>query len=117
MPETEVPPPDEAEQDAPSWFHDNLASKEEKLWNNEEELRGVKTANERRWLTVYGWVLPVMMCCFSFFYISTLTVWAWHYLTPWLWLTTDQLSKIQSIIFSGSVGAFVAAMAQKHMIK
>jgi hypothetical protein len=49
----------------------------------------------------------------------SLIVWSWHYLAPACvtWLTAEQLSKIQSVIFSGSLGAIVTSILKKQLDK
>jgi len=45
--------------------------------------------------------------------------WATHYLSPdkFHWLSDDQLSKIQSVLFSGGMGAVVSGIIQKQLKK
>lgn len=56
---------------------------------------------------------------FAILFIGSLGSWAAHYLLPvkYHWLTVDQLSKIQSILFSGSIGGVVSLIAQKQISK
>lgn len=111
------PPPDGLE--PPLWAVDSLAHKEEKLFPDEQALRGQKAKNDLTWLWVYGWVVVAMMIVFALLFLSSIVSWAWHYVMPvsWSWLTDDQLSKIQSVIFSGSLGGIVSIIAQKQLSK
>lgn len=59
----------------------------------------------------------IMMCFFVTVFMASLGAWVIHYITPWCWLTPEQLSKIQSVIFSGSLGAIVSAYMQKQLSK
>ena len=51
--------------------------------------------------------------------MGALVSWALHYLLndSLHWLTPEQLSKIQSILFSGSVGGVVSLVLQKQLKK
>ena len=44
------------------------------------------------------------MVVLTLIFVASIVSWTWHYLTPadWHWLTADQLSRIQSVIFSGT---------------
>jgi hypothetical protein len=114
MTDDPVPPPKD---DPPLWTIDPKARNEEKYFGDEDLLKGVRVENEVRWLKAYGLIVPVMMWFFAFLYLAALTSYALHFLTPYVWLSDAQLSKIQSIIFSGSVGAFVASVVLKHHSK
>ena len=110
-------PPPEGAVDGPLWARDNKAKLEEKFWDDEERLKGVKLKNDILWLRVYGWAVVVMMCFFMIIFMASLGVWVIHYITPLSWLSPEQLSKIQSVIFSGSLGAIVSAYMQRQLSK
>jgi len=55
------------------------------------------------------------MIVFTALFVAAVVVWAVHFLTPLCWLSEEQLSKLQSIIFSGSLGAVVSTYLQKHL--
>lgn len=110
-----VPPPPGGTDNKPGWAADPKAKAEADNWDNEEKLRGVRLANDILWTKLYGWIVAGMMIFFSLAFCFSLIVWVAHYTTPWGWLSSDQLSKIQSVIFSGSLGAIVTAYAQKHI--
>lgn len=57
------------------------------------------------------------MLIFVGIFVISLLVWIWHYITPWGWLNTEQLSKIQSVLFSGSVSAMITAFMKKQLDK
>lgn len=118
MSDSEVPkPPDPP--DPPLWAKDSLAVKEERLFPDESALRGQRAKNDLNWLRVYGWVVVAMMIVFALLFLASIVAWAWHYVMPvgMAWLTEDQLSKIQSVIFSGSLGGIVSLIAQKQLSK
>jgi hypothetical protein len=56
---------------------------------------------------------------FTLLFMTTLGTWTWHYIvaSDYGWLTEDQLSKIQSIIFSGSLGAIVSGILPRQLAK
>jgi hypothetical protein len=111
------PPPDDAR--IPSWVDQDKAVSEGKNWPDEKSLRGQSNANDLRWLWFYGHLVVVLTGVFCILFISSLLSWSWHYLAPdkWHWLDADQLSKIQSVVFSGSLGAIVSSILQKQISK
>ena len=115
-----VPPPPNGTGDTPSWVgNDKLAKQEAKFWPDETALKGQNNKNQMMLLQVYGWVVAALMIVFVFSFTITLIFWACHYLLPtaWHWLTPEQLAKIQSVIFSGSIGAIATAVVQNQLIK
>ncbi len=117
MKDKRVPPPEESE--LPGWAEQFRALKEVRKWPDEDELKGIKNKNDARWLTCYGWLVVAATIFFTILFIASLAAWSWHYLAPtsWTWLTPDQLSKIQSVVFSGSLGAIVASIMKKQIEK
>ena len=114
--ENTVPPPPN---DPPPWLGDFKAKLEEKNWDEEGKLRGQEEANHLLWLKAYGLVVTLFLICFAILFLGSLGAWSLHYLLPcdWHWLSDDQLSKIQSILFSGSIGGVVSLIAQKQLSK
>lgn len=110
--------PKEPALEEPDWADTSLAIEEEERWDKENELRGQERTNKLWVLKVFGWLVPIMMVIFSILFIVCLTFWTWHLLTPdnWHWLSDEQSNKIQSVIFSGSIGALVSAYIQKNFI-
>nr|WP_321484271.1 hypothetical protein [uncultured Cohaesibacter sp.] len=106
-----------AEPATPTWAANGLAKEEEKNWDDEDKLKGQKAQNTLQWLKVYGVIVVALTVLFSIIFISGMVIWAWHYLAPdcWGWLTSEQLSKVQSVIFSGSLGGIVSFIAQRHL--
>lgn len=124
----EVPPPEQGE--PLPWADDRRAEKEENAFDDEKELRGQRTRNDLWWLQSYGLLVVLVTWFFVLLLLASLLVWSWHQLAPepspgclegatrcWQWLTEEQESKIQSIIFSGSIGAIVSAVAQRQLRK
>jgi hypothetical protein len=99
----------------PLWV-DVDAQKEEKSWNKLDEVR---LRNDSLWLEAYGDIVITLTWIFSIIFILSLIVWALHYITPyWLhWLEQEQLNKIQSVLFSGGMGAIVSGVIRAQLSK
>ena len=106
-----IPAPEEPSGAAPRWSKDDKARREVQLWPDEAGLRGRRMKNEDTLLQVFGWLTPTLVCIFALLFVVALGAWAFHYVTPWSFLNPDQLSKIQSVIFSGTLGAIVSSLA------
>jgi hypothetical protein len=104
------------EKGLPSWADDTLAKAENKKWGDDDALQGIKKRNEAWVLKVWGLIVPFLMILFTLLFVVSIFAWAWHYLTPWGWLKPDQLSKIQSVIFSGALGAIVTNYFKKRLL-
>lgn len=107
------PPPDWAE--GKEWKQDAVAKAERSNWPDQESLKGTKDENTLMLLRNSGKIAVCLMWFFALVFVCSMGVWLVHFLTPWGWLTDLQLSKIQTVIFSGSLGALVSAFAQKHI--
>lgn len=107
------PPPDWAE--GQEWNRDTVAKAEGAKWPDQEALQGTKDENTLKMLRHSGHIAVCFMWFFALVFVASMGVWIFHFLTPWGWLTEIQLSKIQTVVFSGSLGALVSAFAQKHV--
>ncbi len=110
-------PPTEIPEQSPAWADNARAVKEEKNWPDENALQGIKRRNDIWWHTAYGVVVVVVMVVLVALFIASLSIWVWHHITPYQFLTPEQLSKIQSVIFSGRLGAIVSGYMQKQLSK
>lgn len=92
------------------------AKTEDKNWDS---LDHVRKANDTQWLRLYGKLVLVVTLVFTLVFLGSLLVWAWHYLAPvcWHWLEPGQLSKIQSLLFSGGMGAVVSNIIRTQISK
>ncbi|WP_303230507.1 hypothetical protein [Comamonas kerstersii] len=97
------------------------AEKEEREWSG---LDKIKQENDGRWLKVYGWILVALTITFAVIFIAALLVWTWHHIAPacighWRthWLDSQQLGKIQSILFSGGMGAVISGIVRTQVNK
>lgn len=104
----------------PLWASGN-AKKEELEW---DELDQVKKNNDVLWLKDYGKILIYLTRTFAAIFIWALLVWTWHQIGPadfWgmktQWLNQEQLSKIQSILFSGGMGAVISGIVRTQVNK
>ena len=90
------------------------AEKESKDWVKEQE-----KANIRRELWVIGWIVPALMIFVCILFMIFLGSWSWHFFGTegWHWLEDDQIDKIESIIFSGSLGAVASIYIQGKIKK
>lgn len=86
------------------WAYPEQAKKENETWS---DLENVKHINTLRWTRVYGWIVLGVTITFSFIFLCAFLIWSWHYLTPWTWLDDEKLNKIQTVLFSGSMGAML----------
>lgn len=99
--------------------HSSSAKAEEKNWDNEGILRGQEEKNQLLILKAYGWIVCIFLLVFALLFLGSLGSWAAHYMLPesYHWLKEPQLSKIQSVLFSGSIGGVVSLIAQRHFLK
>ncbi len=114
-----VPPPPPEIENLPKWADDGQAKQEEKNWPDEEALRGQRNKNDLLWLKCYGVIVVLVAIFVTVLFVSSIGIWAFNYLMPekWHWLSPEQLSKIQSILFSGGLGGIVTSIVQKHISK
>ena len=110
-----VPIPEEIPITA-SWVEKDVARKEEEKWG---VLDDVRLANDKLWLTVYGWVLVAFTGAFSLAFLFTFLAWVGHYILPegCHWLNDHQLNKIQSVLFSGGLGAVIFGVIRTQIKK
>lgn len=115
--ETDTIPVNEQVLNMPMWANkDEKAEKEFEQWSS---LTGTKIKNDARWLACYGYVIVIFTLVFAATFLAALVAWAWHYITPicWHWLEGDQLSKIQSVLFSGGMGAIISGIIRAQLEK
>lgn len=83
---------------------------------NEAALERNKAVSFDRIIRHSGRIGVGLMWFFAAAFVAITSIWLLHFLTPWGWLDSNQLSKIQTVIFSGSVSAIVTTFIQKHII-
>ncbi len=89
---------------------EKIAKGEKKDWTNEEKSAQQKSENTVKELKSIGKIVRFLMFLFCGLFVVFLGSWAWHFIMPecWHWLKSDKINKIQSIIFSGSLGAMAS---------
>jgi len=92
------------------------AQQELKTWG-EDSFERIRRANDERWLRAYGWIVLVLTVVFSSAFALAFLVWGLHYTTTWVWLEDWQLDKIQSVLFSGGMGAIVSGIIRTQLGK
>lgn len=117
MQDNPAPPPPTDWAEKQEWKKDAKAKNEASTWPDPESLKGTKDENTLRLLRHSGKIAVCMMWFFALVFVTSMGVWLFHFLTPFGWLTDLQLSKIQTVVFSGSIGALVSAFAQKHIVE
>lgn len=103
-------------EELPPWAQLDEAKNEEKGWS---DLDKVRKANDVRWLKCFGWIVVIMTVVFSTLFLVALLIWSYHYMAPddWKWLSHEDLSKIQSVLFSGGMGAIVSGIIRGQLSK
>lgn len=98
------------------WARGSNSAKEDRQWDELEEIR---RGNDKRWLKHYGWMVICLAWTFVFLLGAALVVWAVHHLAPasWHWLQEPALHKIQTTLFSGSLGAVVTGVLRIQLSK
>lgn len=112
QPKEGVPPP--VFPNKVTWADQSSAKDEERNWSSLDEVR---QTNDRNWLVFYGWIVIAIAVIFLLVFLGSLVIWALHYMLPtcYLWLSGEQLSKIQSVLFSGGMGAVISSLIKRQM--
>ncbi len=86
------------------------AQNEDDNWTNVDLITQQKNDNTLNELKLMGWIVWILMLLLCCLFVGFLGTWAWHFLIPtyWHWLSPDQIEKIESIIFSGTLGAMAS---------
>lgn len=120
LPGIEIPIGDQELSKMPRWASPE-ARKEEREW---DDLEKIKRENDGKWLTTYGQITVLITWAFAIVFGASLFVWSWHYIGPadawnirFHWLNEEQLDKIQSILFSSSMGAVVSGVVKSQLSK
>lgn len=97
------------------------AKKEDREWGDLDKIRA---ENDGLWLRCYGKILVVITIVFACIFLAALIIWTWHQLGPrcifgysFHWLQPEQLSKIQSLLFSGGMGAVISGIVRTQIDK
>lgn len=113
-------PPIEVVKDPPfPWGRDTLANHEEKSFDDENALKAQKTKNDLTWLKVYGLITVFIAIFLTLLFVVMIVVLSVHYMghKDWAWLDAERLSKIQTIVFSSTLGSIVSSVITKQISK
>ncbi len=96
-----------------------IAQGEKKDWTNQEALAQQEILNDIRESWLMGWIVPALMIFLCILFVIFLGSWSWHFIASEClhWLDADQIDKIESIIFSGSLGAVASIYIQGKIKK
>lgn len=110
-----IPVEDSELKPAPDWAT-GAAKQEDRKW---DDLYKTRVEIDKRWLVHYGRIVCLATYVIAGLFSTTLVIWVLHYILPikYNWLCETQLSKIQSVMFSGSLGVVVAGILQKQLGK
>ncbi len=102
--------------DTPEWADLSDAKKESADWTT---LDKQKLQNDKLFLKVYGIIVVVFTVAFAAIFILTISALVWHYigLTKLQWLSDGQLSKIESILFSGTMAVIGSTAIRSQYAK
>jgi hypothetical protein len=102
-----------------AWDTDPLANKEDSAFarkeNLERELHGAKLSVIKN----SSIIVIIFLWFFSLIFLFSVGTWFAHFLLPekYIWLSEVQLSKIQTVIFSGASGAIISGAIQRFFQK
>jgi hypothetical protein len=114
LPQPIPQPPEDWSKDEP-WRDDSLADFETESDPLDAQLAEQEKRNRLAFRKHFARLAIVSMYIIWIVLILGALSWLWNYLTPWKFLSDSQLDKVQSIVFSGMMGAFASAWARRHI--
>lgn len=110
----DIPAPSVGE--SPAWAEAGLAQAEKRAWS---ELDDVQTKNDVRWARTYGFILVAATITVTGVALGIFVIWAWHYVArdSWTWIDAPRLEHLQSVVFSGGMGAIVSGIIQRQLAR
>ena len=116
MKQTELPEPND---NTPKWAGVEKAKHEDRDWLDTPVLRGQRQQNHLILLKFVGHISIAVIVILASMYIIALGILTFHYLAPetLLWLSDMQKDKIQSILFSGTLGSFLTLISNKYFAR
>lgn len=112
---TEIPTPTREWEEEEPWVDDALAQFEEQTDPLDAQLREQDKRNRLRFKKATGRIIVWSVYLVWLLLTVGVSIWAWHFLTPYNFLSPHQLEKLQSVIFSGSMGAVVSVLARNYI--
>jgi hypothetical protein len=114
MSDTVPPPPPDWASEQP-WQDDPLAGFEAENDPLDAQILEQDKRNRLKFRRHFGRISIISMYIIWLVIVVGALSWLVNYLTPWKFLTDSQLDKVQSIVFSGMMGAFASAWARRHI--
>ncbi|MGV9005282.1 MAG: hypothetical protein ACOH1H_00950 [Brevundimonas sp.] len=112
---TDAPPPPEEWQQEQPWEDDSLALFEGQRDPLDAQIQEQDKRNRLRFKKATGRIIVWSVYGMWGLLAIGLLVWTWHFLTPCPFLEPHQIEKLQSVIFSGSLGAVISILARNYI--
>lgn len=112
----QLPPLEEEWVREEPWEDDPLATFESEDDHLEAQLRAQDKRNRLDFSRAIGQVVTIFIYFAAALLFAGLGVLAFHYLTPFGWLEPDEVDHLQSMVFSGTLGAVVSMLAKRYEI-
>ena len=94
---------------------DPKARKEFKDYVRLDEIEAAKHAVRMAVHKALAWLIPITVGFAFILFWMGIAVYAFHMMTPWGWLTEDQLKDIKTVLFSGVLGAIVSQAIKRYL--
>jgi hypothetical protein len=113
----DTPPPSQEWQNEQPWEDDSLAQFETERDPLDAQLMEQDKRNRLAFKKATGRIIVWAVYLLSALLAVGLFIWAWHFLAPTTWgfLKPPQLEKLQSTIFSGTIGAVISILAKNYL--
>jgi hypothetical protein len=112
---SELPPLKEEWVSEEPWQDDSLADFETNVDHLEDQIRAQEKQNRLNFTVALGKIVIWAVYTASALLILGVVILAFHYMTPWDFLSESDLHKLQSIIFSGALGAMISTIAKQYI--
>ena len=101
------------------WEYDIASQKEEEYWDDLDRISAQKKRNELGIHKTIGLIVPIAICVAFILFLVVLCVYVAHLILPTTqrWLTSDELTHMHNMLFSGVVGGAVAIVARVYLLK
>src|SRR3990167_6943481 len=112
---TDTPPPSPEWTAEEPWREDSLAQFEGQTDPLDAQLQEQDKLNRLRFKKATGRIIVWSVYGMWILLAVGLAVWTWQFLTPYPFLGPHQIEKLQSVIFSGSLGAVISVLARNYI--
>jgi hypothetical protein len=110
-----VPPPPQEWEDERPWEEDPLADFEERRDPLDAQIEEQDKRNKLNFKRAYGLLSVLSMYIIWTVFCIVAVIWLLNYIIPVPFLKPEQLDKLQSIAFSGMLGALATSWARRHI--